>query len=113
MQTTNDLYIAGEWVAGTGKDLSSINPATGKVLWNGKAAAEQQVVAAIAAARNSLAAWKKLTLNERTAYLEKFTQILSAKQNELTESLAQETGKPIWEAKTELTAMLGKLEISQ
>lgn len=113
MQKVQDLFINGEWVAGAGKELTSVNPATGDVIWRGNSATNAQIEEAINAARNSLASWMNLSINERTVYLEKFSKQLTTNQIELAEALARETGKPLWEAKTEITAMIGKLDISK
>lgn len=113
MQIVHDLYIAGEWIAGNSKAIVSINPATNEVIWQGNVADDAQVALAVNAARKAYSMWMELTLNARCAYLEQFVQCLASKQEELVEVLAQETGKPLWEAKTELMAMLGKLDISK
>lgn len=113
MQSAMDLYIDGKWIAGEGREMVSINPATGEKIWQGKSASHQQANAAITAAKASLAKWKNLSITERATYLEKFTQVLTARQQELTIALAQETGKPLWEAKTEISAMIGKFAISK
>src|SRR5689334_22484256 len=113
MQAAENLYIDGKWVAGEGRDMVSINPATGEQLWKGKGASYEQADAAIAAATKSLTKWKNLSFTERAEYIAKFAKILEAKQQELTLCLAQETGKPMWEAKTEISAMIGKFAISK
>lgn len=57
--------------------------------------------------------WMSLSLEDRFDKLEIFIKSLSNKQEELSEILAQETGKPLWEAKTEISAMISKLDISK
>lgn len=113
MINANDLYINGCWLAGEGPTMSSLNPATGEEIWRGKSASKDQVTFAIESARSALNAWKDLSVNERIIYLEKFTQSLTSQQAALAEGLSMETGKPLWEAKTEITAMIGKFEISK
>ncbi len=108
-----DLYINGAWIAGDGDKMSSINPATGEQLWSGKGASEKQILHAVQSARKAFTSWVALTFEARLNYLHKFVQELTAQQAELAILLAQETGKPLWEAKTELSAMLGKLEITK
>ncbi len=49
---------------------------------------------------------------ERQAIVEKFAALLEAHKAELTEVIARETGKPRWEAATEVTAMINKIAIS-
>ncbi len=113
MHSIHDIFIAGTWQAGGGNSMSTVNPATGTQVWQGHAASSRQVTHAIAEAREAFGTWMSLTLADRVQYLERFTQILSARQKELIEALAQETGKPLWEAKTEIAAIIGKLDISK
>lgn len=113
MHRTRDIYIDGVWHEGSGTAFSSLNPATGVTIWNGHSANQGQVSAAIFAARSAFGTWMSLSLEERSHYLKRFTQIIKDRQHELAECLAQETGKPLWESKTEITAMLGKYEISK
>ena len=48
-------YIAGNWQQGTGAAFSSLNPVSQAVLWSGRAAAAEQVAAAVLAAREAFA----------------------------------------------------------
>jgi succinylglutamic semialdehyde dehydrogenase len=113
MHKVRDLYINGAWHEGRGTNIESLNPATGLTIWKGHSANAEQISDAIFAARSAFGTWMSLSLEERSHYLEKFTQIISEKQQELSECLSQETGKPLWEAKTEIAAMVGKLAISK
>jgi succinylglutamic semialdehyde dehydrogenase len=113
MHSTQDLFIDGKWVAGNAAEFSSVNPATGKTIWQGHAADLKQVEQAVQAARVAFPAWMSLSFEARYNYIQKFTQVLTAQQESLSEELSHETGKPLWEAKTEIAAMLGKLEISK
>jgi succinylglutamic semialdehyde dehydrogenase len=113
MQETLGHYIAGKWVTGGATEFSSVNPATGKTIWQGHNANPMQIEQAIIAAREAFAAWMNLSFEARYNYLHKFNQELTAQQESLAEILSQETGKPLWEAKTELSAMIGKLDISK
>lgn len=113
MQDAKAQFIANEWHLGQDESLVSINPATNETIWQGKMASLAQCNGAVDAARSALPAWSKLSFDARCEYLEKFVQILTAKQDELSIALSQDVGKPLWEAKTEITAMLGKLTISK
>lgn len=48
----------------------------------------------------------------RQAIVEKFAALLEANKTELTAIIAAETGKPQWEAVTEISAMINKIAIS-
>jgi len=58
-------FINGEWVAGQGHDLTSIDPAKNEVIWEGKSATASQIDDAINAARAALPAWSMKTVEER------------------------------------------------
>lgn len=111
--TALKLYIAGKWQNGSGDELLSINPATGDILAKGYSANAIQVEEAILAGKDAFTTWSRLTLAERAKYLQTTTEIFTKRQDELTTALAKETGKPIWEAKTEIAAMIGKFAITR
>lgn len=108
-----DNYIAGEWVSGKGAAFETINPATNESIWHGHSADHAQIEHAVQAAREAFPTWMSLSFEARYNYLLRFNQQLTAQQEQLTEILSQETGKPLWEAKTEISAMIGKLDLSK
>ncbi len=108
----NTHYINGQWQAGESDTFTSVNPATGEILWQGQAASIEQITAAVAAANTAKTTWTALSFKERLHYIEKFKQQLEQHREMLTEAIAQETGKPLWESSTEVGAMIGKLAIS-
>jgi len=105
-------YINGSWVAGSGEQFNVVNPADGQVVWNGNEAADAEVQQACNAARASFPAWAKLGLEERVAICVKFRELLKAHTEELAGLIAQEVGKPLWEARTEVATMANKIDIS-
>lgn len=102
-------YINGLWVDGGSHSFISSNPATGKSIWKGNAAGETEVSAAIAAARTAFPAWAARSYEERYAILDKFKVLISGRQAELATAIAQETGKAMWDAKSEVAAVVAKL----
>lgn len=105
-------YIAGLWQLGQGDALESLNPVSQQVLWTGREADAAQVEAAVQAAREAFAGWAAAPLGERIAVLERFAAVLTARQDELARTIGEETGKPLWEAATEVASMIGKVAIS-
>ncbi|MEL7938117.1 succinylglutamate-semialdehyde dehydrogenase [Pseudomonas delhiensis] len=105
-------YIAGQWQAGEGDALESLDPVSQAVVWSGRAANAAQVDAAVAAARAAFPAWARRPLEERIAVLEAFAAALKARSDELARAIGEETGKPLWEATTEVTSMVNKVAIS-
>jgi succinylglutamic semialdehyde dehydrogenase len=105
-------YIDGQWVTGQGAAWQTHDAITQVVTWEGHAASATQVAAAIAAARQAFPAWAQLTFEQRVLILHRFAEQLKQQQATLAEIIASETGKPLWEANTEVVAMIGKIDIS-
>ena len=104
-------YIGGEWLAGQGDVIESLNPMTQQVVWSGQAASVAQVDAAVQAARSAFPAWARRSLDERIAVLEQFAAGLKANADALAHAIGEETGKPLWEAATEVTSLANKVAI--
>ncbi len=105
-------WIAGQWIAGAGEAMSSLNPFTDEVIWQGEAATGKQVTDAVDAARHALLQWRNATLAERQAVVEQFAELVKANSETIAVTIAEETGKPLWETRTEAAAMVGKVAIS-
>ena len=106
------LWINGEWIKGQGARREKTNPVSHDVLWQGFDADSAQVEAAYQAARAAFPAWARQPFSARQAIVEKFAALLESNKEELTTIIARETGKPRWEAATEITAMINKAAIS-
>ena len=108
----NTHYIAGQWQPGQGELLQSLDPVAQSVLWQGQSATAAQVDAAVAAARGAFSQWAAYSLDGRIAVLERFAACLKARADEVARTIGEETGKPLWEAATEVNSMVGKVAIS-
>lgn len=104
--------IGGKWIASQGSDFVSDNPATGEPLWRGPAADSTTINAAVQVARTAFTDWSLLTFDDRSAYVERFVALLGQRSEALAGALHQETGKPLWESKTEIATMIGKAAVS-
>lgn len=113
LQAKQQLLIDGAWQPGNGVVLGKIDPIAHLTLWEANAADADQVSAAITAARCAFPSWARLPFEERVAIVEAFGRQLEANKDELAVSIARETGKPLWEARTEVGAMISKVGISQ
>lgn len=102
-------YINGLWVERGLHPFQSENPATGEVIWQGLAAGEAEVAEAMAAARAAFPAWAARTPQERLGYLESFKALIENKKEEMALLIAQETGKTLWDARSEVAAVLSKI----
>ncbi|WP_407315794.1 succinylglutamate-semialdehyde dehydrogenase [Pseudomonas sp. nanlin1] len=106
------LYVGGQWQAGQGDAFNSRNPASQQVVWQGKGADAAQVDQAVVAARAAFPGWASRTLAERISVLEAFAAVLKRKADALAYCIGEETGKPLWEAATEVASMVNKVAIS-
>ncbi|RSD31576.1 succinylglutamate-semialdehyde dehydrogenase [Vibrio pectenicida] len=105
-------WIAGEWLVGQGEAMSSTSPYNNEVIWQGDSASPEQVESAVNAARAAFTSWKKSTYAEREAIVLDFAEKLKQNGEQIAEIIAKETGKPLWETRTEVAAMAGKIAIS-
>ncbi|MFT4047377.1 MAG: succinylglutamate-semialdehyde dehydrogenase [Solimonas sp.] len=112
MDTTEPLLIAGRWREGRGPAFDSLDPSTGETLWRGRAANHEDVHEAMLAARAAFAAWADRPQAERENIARAYTAQLEQQREPLATLIARETGKPLWEARTEVAAMIGKIELS-
>ncbi len=105
-------FINGNWIAGLGHDVRSINPVNNQILWQGKSATIEQVNQAVVSAKNAQFDWFMLGFEARLTIVEAYQIQLEVCKTELAEIIAQETGKPLWETATEVAAMIGKVALS-
>jgi len=87
----------------------STEPATGAELWRGKVG---DVDATVDRARRAWPAWAAQPLATRIELVRRFANEVRKEQDKLAELIARETGKPLWEARTEVEAVIAKVEIS-
>jgi succinylglutamic semialdehyde dehydrogenase len=89
--------------------LVSTEPATGAEVWSGETG---DAAAEVAAARAAWPEWAAHSLAYRTEALRRFANVARAREGEFADLIARETGKPFWEARTEVGAVINKVEIS-
>jgi len=109
---TASIYINGQWLEGNGPAFDSLNPTTGESIWNGCAADPAQVEKAIAGSRAAAFDWADLDFAARCQIVRRYGELLAENKELLATTIAEETGKPLWETRTEAAAMAGKIEIS-
>ena len=107
-----EQFINGQWVHGDGAQFNSLDPAKNVQIWQGNAATVQQVEQAVESARQAQYHWAGLSFEQRVEVVKKFAALLSDNKEAMALSIAQETGKALWEARTEVAAMVGKIDIS-
>ena len=112
MKAKQQLMIGGRWLPGEASSFTKRDPVSGETLWQGVAASDTQVSAAVEAARSAFPGWARLAFAERLSVVESFRERLETHREQLARAIAAETGKPLWEARTEVGAMIGKVTIS-
>jgi len=105
-------FINGAWLAGSGPEMVTTDPSNGKQTWSCKESTAQDVAQACAAARAAFEAWALTPLAERIAVCTRFRDLLKQDAEELALLISEEVGKPLWEARTEVTTMANKIDIS-
>jgi aminomuconate-semialdehyde/2-hydroxymuconate-6-semialdehyde dehydrogenase len=94
-------YINGKLIApSTRKYIDNFNPATGKVYSLIPDSSEADVTQAIASARASFPAWSALSHTDRSQWLEKISNGIAARMDELALAESIDNGKPLWLAKS-------------
>lgn len=102
-------YINGLWINEGTHSFASLNPATQQPIWEGKAAGETEVAAAVNAARAAFPAWSGSSYESRLKIVGDFKAIVESQKEELAVMIAQETGKALWDARSEVAAVVAKL----
>jgi succinylglutamic semialdehyde dehydrogenase len=104
--------IGGEWLPGGGAELVTIDPSSGRQTWSSNESTPADVRRAAEAARGAFEHWAAAPLEERIAVCTRFRDLLKQEAEELAAIIAEEVGKPLWEARTEVTTMANKVDIS-
>ncbi len=89
--------------------IISLEPATGEELWRGTPGDVDETVGR---ARLAWHAWAALPLATRIELVRRFANEVRKENEPFAELIARETGKPLWEARTEVEAVVAKVEIS-
>ncbi len=89
--------------------LVSTDPATDEEVWSGPVG---DATAEVAAARAAWGAWAAHSVAYRIEALRRFANVVRKREQEFAELISKETGKPLWEARTEVASVVNKVEIS-
>ena len=114
MEIKGDYYFNSfhPEVKGKDEELVKRNPSNiDEVLWRSTVSYEN-IEKIIVSARTGFANWRSIKLEERIGYLKKYGEALKSKKKLLQEAISKETGKPLWEAETEVNAVIGKINVT-
>ena len=97
-------YVDGRWIgADDGGSMPVVDPATGELVGTAPVFHAAETRRAIEAADRALPAWRAKTAKERSAILRKWNDLMLANADDLALILTTEQGKPLAEAKGEIT----------
>jgi succinate-semialdehyde dehydrogenase/glutarate-semialdehyde dehydrogenase len=105
------LFVAGEWVGADARETQAvINPATDQVLGALPMATADDLDRAVDAAAGAFKAWRTASALERGAILKRAAQLIRERADADPVTLTLEQGKPLAQAKVELTSSADWLE---
>jgi succinylglutamic semialdehyde dehydrogenase len=81
------------------------------LLWNAPVF-YQNIEPVISSAIKGFEVWRKVEINQRIEVLKKFREVCFKRKSEITQAIAFETGKPLWEAETEAAALYTKVDVT-
>jgi len=90
-------------------DLISTDPCTGETIWAGPA---DEVDAAVGAARAAFPRWARTPLDDRIGFARGFQAVVRDRAEDFARLISRETGKPLWETRTEVASVAAKVDIS-
>ncbi len=90
-------------------EIISYEPATGNELWRGPIG---NVAEAVDSARRAWPSWAAQPLATRIELARRYANEVRKDAEKLAELIARETGKPLWEARTEVESVVAKVDIS-
>jgi succinylglutamic semialdehyde dehydrogenase len=89
--------------------LSSYEPATGALLWEGEAS---DIAVEVAAAKGAAYAWASLPLVNRIETMRRFANNVRGHETKFADLIARETGRPLWDAKAEVQALTMSIDLA-
>jgi acyl-CoA reductase-like NAD-dependent aldehyde dehydrogenase len=96
MLIRDQFYIDGQWaVPSTTETIDVHNAGTGEVMGKVPAGGEQDIAAAVRAARTAFESWSQRPVAERADYLAKISAGLKQRAETVARMIAQEVGMPI------------------
>jgi acyl-CoA reductase-like NAD-dependent aldehyde dehydrogenase len=96
MHERDRLYIGGSWVPSAGSGtIDVINSATEEVMGRIPDGTPADVDTAVAAAKGAFTSWSLTPKEERAKYLQRITEGLQARMDEIATTIAGEVGMPL------------------
>lgn len=93
--------------------LSSYSPADGSVVWEGEHTPPAEIDAAVERSRAVALRWARTPFENRADVIGRFAESVNGRKEELATLIATEVGKALWDARTEVAAVVGKATLSE
>ena len=95
MKRYEQFYIGGEWVTPAGTATEDVvNPATEEIIGSVPMGTPEDVARAVAAARQAFPSWSTTSVDVRAKYLRDIGAALTARYDELVDTISAEVGSP-------------------
>ncbi|MDB6177431.1 NAD-dependent succinate-semialdehyde dehydrogenase [Paracoccus sp. Z330] len=106
----SNAYVNGKWIAAQENGIDVSNPADGAIIAAVPSLPQEEIEAAIAAAKAARADWAARPAKQRAALLRKWHDLIIENADDLAQILTAEQGKPLAEAKGEILSNAAYLE---
>ncbi len=104
-------YIGGAWIDNTSLPrVSVINPSTKEIIGSVPQVTDEQVTEAIQCAHAALQDWRSWSSRERASVLREWARLVEHHRDDLAIILCREQGKPLHEARSEITQAANYLD---
>lgn len=107
-------FIFGDYKKVEKKDESFdvISPADKKDILGTVDVVYKHVDFSVESAQAAFKKWSHFSLKERMDYMYRLAEVFNQKKEVFAEVISRETGKPLWETRTEAAALIGKINIT-
>jgi acyl-CoA reductase-like NAD-dependent aldehyde dehydrogenase len=96
VEVRDKIYIDGSWVASTGTGtIDVINASTGEVMGTVPDGTAEDVDKAVRAARAAFDEWSQTSVEDRSKYIQRISEGLAARSDEIANIISQENGMPL------------------
>lgn len=102
-------FIDGQW-SSTAATLDVTDPATGELITRVPDSGAAEAAAALDAAHQAFASWKKVPAKQRAAIIKRWNDLVMAHQDDLGKLISREQGKPLAEGKGEVAYAASYIE---
>jgi succinate-semialdehyde dehydrogenase/glutarate-semialdehyde dehydrogenase len=100
----NEAFIGGRWIrSSTGRSYPVINPANQEMISDVADLSASEVELTVQAAKDAMMTWSLMIAKERSIILQKWKSLIVKHHEELSRIITLEMGKPLSEARGEVT----------